>query len=49
MWTCGDVFKTVYFIIQEAPIQFVICGCLQIGVDLAIMTQVWFYGGGNSP
>jgi len=45
MWTCGDVFKTVYFISREAPIQFTICGCLQTGVDLAILTQIWWYGG----
>jgi hypothetical protein len=45
MWTCGDVFKTTYFLLRSAPIQFTICGCLQIGVDLAILAQVWFYGG----
>jgi len=48
MWTCGDVFKTVYFIMRDAPVQFTLCGCLQIGVDLAILSQVWFYGGGPS-
>ena len=45
MWTCGDVFKTTYFVMRSAPIQFTVCGTLQIGVDLAILTQIWFYGG----
>jgi uncharacterized protein with PQ loop repeat len=43
MWTCGDVFKTTYFVMRQAPVQFTICGCLQIGVDLAILTQIWVY------
>jgi len=49
MWLCGDVFKTTYFIAKSAPVQFTICGCLQIGVDLAILGQVWFYNKGNPP
>lgn len=43
MWTCGDIFKTVYFLIREAPAQFWICGALQICVDLAILLQVYCY------
>ena len=43
MWTCGDIFKTSYFVLRQAPVQFVVCGCLQIGVDIAILTQVWMY------
>ncbi|CAL8102146.1 unnamed protein product [Orchesella dallaii] len=46
MWTCGDVFKTTYFVLRNAPVQFTICGCLQIGVDLAILGQIWLYGNG---
>ncbi|CAG7632657.1 unnamed protein product, partial [Allacma fusca] len=48
MWTCGDVFKTTYFVMRSAPVQFTICGALQIGVDLAILTQIWFYTNGNA-
>ncbi|KAG4072388.1 hypothetical protein HA402_004320 [Bradysia odoriphaga] len=29
MWTLGDIFKTVYFVAREAPMQFWICGTLQ--------------------
>lgn len=43
MWTSGDLFKTAYFVMRSSPVQFVICGALQVGVDLAILTQVWFY------
>ncbi|XP_039255959.1 solute carrier family 66 member 2-like [Styela clava] len=43
MWTSGDVFKTGYFIANQAPVQFWICGLLQVGVDIAILTQVWYY------
>lgn len=43
MWFCGDTFKTGYFIIKEAPIQFSICGTLQVIVDIAILYQVYHY------
>ena len=43
MWTCGDVFKTTYFYVRKTPPQFVICGLLQVMVDIAILTQVWLY------
>lgn len=45
MWTSGDTFKTVYFILRQAPAQFYICGTLQVGVDLFILFQVWYYRG----
>lgn len=48
MWTVGDCFKTSYFLLREAPFQFVLCGALQIMVDISILSQVWFYGG-NAP
>lgn len=43
MWMCGDVFKTIYFILREAPSQFWICGAMQVSVDIAILLQVYFY------
>lgn len=46
MWLSGDMFKTGYFIMKDAPFQFKLCGCLQVGVDLAILTQVKIYGRG---
>jgi len=43
MWTSGDCFKTLYFILNKAPTQFWVCGFLQVGVDLSILGQVWYY------
>lgn len=43
MWFCGDTFKTGYFIIKDAPIQFSVCGMLQVGIDTAILYQVFHY------
>lgn len=43
MWTLGDAFKTCYFVIREAPIQFGVCGTLQVIIDIAILTQVYVY------
>lgn len=40
MWTCGDVFKTVYFVLREAPPQFWVCGSLQVFLDVVILFQV---------
>lgn len=40
MWTCGDVFKTAYFVIREAPTQFWVCGALQVLLDIVILFQV---------
>jgi uncharacterized protein with PQ loop repeat len=31
MWTIGDFYKTTYFILRSAPMQFWICGMLQVG------------------
>ncbi|KAM6937370.1 solute carrier family 66 member 2 [Xenentodon cancila] len=43
LWTAGDVFKTTYFIINESPAQFWVCGSVQILIDVAILLQVLFY------
>lgn len=43
LWTSGDVFKTVYFIVRQAPKQFWLCGILQISIDVAILGQVLYY------
>ncbi|KAL1415147.1 hypothetical protein MTO96_006937 [Rhipicephalus appendiculatus] len=43
MWTMGDVFKTVYFIMRSAPFQFWVCGSLQVSLDVAILMQVAWY------
>ncbi|KRT83935.1 hypothetical protein AMK59_104 [Oryctes borbonicus] len=48
-WTCGDVFKTLYFKIREAPLQFWVCGCIQVSIDFLILLQVYFYRGNAEP
>uniref|UniRef100_A0A672ZG77 Solute carrier family 66 member 2 n=1 Tax=Sphaeramia orbicularis TaxID=375764 RepID=A0A672ZG77_9TELE len=43
LWMAGDVFKTTYFLINESPAQFWVCGSLQILIDVAILLQVLVY------
>ncbi|XP_055076185.2 solute carrier family 66 member 2 isoform X3 [Misgurnus anguillicaudatus] len=43
MWTSGDTFKSGYFLLTQAPMQFWICGLLQVCVDVAILFQVYYY------
>ncbi|KAI4904458.1 hypothetical protein NFI96_001677 [Prochilodus magdalenae] len=43
LWTAGDIFKTSYFVINESPMQFWVCGGVQILIDVIILLQVGFY------
>ncbi|KAM8841489.1 solute carrier family 66 member 2 isoform 2-T3 [Spinachia spinachia] len=43
MWTSGDTFKTGYFLLTQAPVQFWTCGLLQVLVDFTILFQVYYY------
>ncbi|XP_076270308.1 solute carrier family 66 member 2 isoform X2 [Rhynchophorus ferrugineus] len=45
LWTCGDIFKTLYFLLRSAPVQFWICGSMQVTIDLLILLQVYIYKG----
>ncbi|XP_035782059.1 solute carrier family 66 member 2-like isoform X2 [Anopheles albimanus] len=49
MWTAGDLFKTGYFFLRHAPTQFWICGLLQVSLDIAILSQVYFYRKNPAP
>ncbi|XP_035220845.1 solute carrier family 66 member 2-like isoform X2 [Stegodyphus dumicola] len=49
LWTFGDIFKTVYFVVREAPVQFWMCGILQVFIDFLILLQVLIYRGTPSP
>ncbi|XP_032673770.1 solute carrier family 66 member 2 [Odontomachus brunneus] len=49
MWTLGDVFKTCYFILKDTPVQFQICGAVQVVIDIAILVQVYIYSKKNTP
>lgn len=43
MWMSGDTFKTAYFLLNGAPLQFSVCGLLQVLVDLAILAQAYTF------
>lgn len=43
LWTAGDVFKTTYFVLNDSPAQFWVCGSVQILIDVAILLQVLLY------
>lgn len=43
MWLGGDTFKTGYFIANDVPFQFWLCGLLQITIDLLILFQVCLF------
>ncbi|XP_055011876.1 solute carrier family 66 member 2-like [Boleophthalmus pectinirostris] len=43
LWTAGDVFKTTYFVLNDSPAQFWLCGSAQILIDVAILLQVLLY------
>jgi uncharacterized protein with PQ loop repeat len=42
-WFIGDAFKTVYFAFTGAPTQFLMCGALQLIVDILILAQISVY------
>jgi hypothetical protein len=42
-WLMGDAFKAFYFFRNVAPIQFIICGIIQLVVDILIASQLFFY------
>jgi hypothetical protein len=39
-WFCGDFFKTLYFIANGQPLQFIIGGAIQLSIDLLIVIQI---------
>lgn len=43
MWLGGDLFKTHYYIENKVPLQFWLCGLLQITIDLLILFQVFIF------
>lgn len=43
MWFLGDSFKTLYFVLRGSPVQFLMCGSVQILVDMLILYQVMSY------
>ncbi|XP_075875327.1 solute carrier family 66 member 2 isoform X2 [Nelusetta ayraudi] len=49
LWTAGDVFKTSYFVMNQSPAQFWVCGSVQILIDVAILLQVLLYSQDTRP
>ncbi|VDP87519.1 unnamed protein product [Echinostoma caproni] len=43
LWTIGDVAKSVFFMLEHAPLQFPLCGWLQVTMDLVIFAQHFYY------
>ncbi|KAH9935861.1 uncharacterized protein BXZ73DRAFT_89360 [Epithele typhae] len=48
-WFGGDAFKTVYFFLQELPLQFKVCAIFQLSIDCAIVIQRLMYGNAPPP
>jgi len=46
-WVGGDSFKTVYFFLQQSPLQFKVCAIFQLSIDFVIIGQRMLYG--NAP
>jgi uncharacterized protein with PQ loop repeat len=44
LWLGGDLLKTSYFIYEKTPVQFWVCGFIQITIDFLIIGQIVFYG-----
>ena len=42
-WFAGDAFKTIFFIARKAPTQFLLCGIIQLAVDVGIAYQMLTY------
>jgi hypothetical protein len=41
-WVVGDVAKTVLFVVRGNPAQFVVCGILQLSIDMVVIGQILF-------
>lgn len=43
LWLAGDMFKTIYSVVRDAPMQFYMCSSVQVVIDLLILGQVLCY------
>ncbi|KAG8690086.1 hypothetical protein FRC09_012150, partial [Ceratobasidium sp. 395] len=46
-WVGGDSYKTIYFFLQNSPLQFKVCAIFQLSIDFVIVAQRIVYG--NKP
>ena len=42
-WFIGDFMKTIYYVIENQPFQFTMCGAVQLAVDILIILQIIAY------
>ncbi|ORX95422.1 hypothetical protein K493DRAFT_182058, partial [Basidiobolus meristosporus CBS 931.73] len=40
-WFLGDLFKTQYYYFHDVPVQFLLCGIVQLSVDCVLCFQLW--------
>lgn len=43
VWFAGDLGKTLYFVLNHSPIQFILCGSTQLIIDVSILIQIYMY------
>ena len=48
-WVVGDAFKTLIFVLEQAPMQFILCGAFQLLIDFVVLFQIIIYRSGPSP
>lgn len=42
-WAVGDIFKTLWYFQKEVPLQFILCGMVQILLDAVLALQFLMY------
>jgi uncharacterized protein with PQ loop repeat len=42
-WFAGDFLKIVYFVVKQQPLQFILCGCVQVTLDCVLVWQAYTY------
>ena len=43
IWLCSDSYKTIYFVMNEQPLQFILTGFFQVLLDLTLICQMLIY------
>ena len=42
-WFCGDIFKLLYYLNSNSPLQLILCDLFQLMVDSTIIFEIWYY------
>lgn len=43
IWFAGDLGKTLYYVLNKEPIQFIMTGSTQLIIDISILVQIYMY------